>query len=72
MYLAKSQFLICDVLSLSVNSQSFLKIDHFDSTDPQTAEDTLKESKSHRPHPWERFNSGLYKINMVDDDELFF
>ena len=49
----------------------FLKIYLCDSTDPPTAEDTLKEGKSDRPHPWERFNSGMYKINMVDDDELF-
>ena len=24
------------------------------------------EYKSDGPHPWERMNSGLYKINMVD------
>ena len=71
MYLAKSQFLICDVLSFSVNSQSFLKIYLVDSTDPQTAEDTLKEGKSDWPHPWERINPGLYNIWLTMKSSLF-
>ena len=24
---------------------------------------------SNRPDPWERINSGLYQINMVDEDD---
>ena len=40
-----------------------------DSTDPQTAEDTVKEGKSDWPYPWERINPGFYKINMDDDDD---
>ena len=59
------QFLICNLLSCCVNSQSFLKSYLYDSSDPPTTEDFLK---SDRPHPWKRINSGLCKINMYDDD----
>ena len=52
-----------------LNRQSFLKIYLFDSTDPTTPEDTLKEGKTDRP--LEMITFGLYKINMYDEGELF-
>ena len=40
-----------------------------DSTDPQN-HTLIEEDKSEKPHSREKFNSGLYKINMVDDDYI--